>query len=61
VNVHVTDFEADTPIAKGLSIPDGAAQLLKMPLDPNRQLVGFTLCTLSNDVVIGLMAITLEQ
>ena len=61
VNVHVTDFEADTPIAKGLSIPDGAAQLLKMPLDPNRQLAGFTLCTLSNDVVIGLMAITLEQ
>jgi hypothetical protein len=61
VNVHVTDFEADTPIAKGLSIPDGAAQLLKMPLDPNRKLVGFTLCTLSNDVVIGLMAITLEQ
>ncbi len=60
-NIHVTDFEVDTPIAKGLSIPDGAAQLLKMPLDSNRQLVSLTLETLSNDVVIGLMAVTLEQ
>lgn len=60
VNIHVTDFEANTPIAKGLSIPDGAAQLLKMPLQPNRRLTGLTLRTLSNDVVIGLMAVTLE-
>ena len=61
VNIHVTDFEADTPIAKGLSIPNGAAQLLKMPLDSSRQLESLTLCTLSNDVVIGLMAVTFEQ
>ncbi len=61
VNIHVTDFEVDTPIAKGLSIPDGAAQLLKMPLDASRQLTGLTLRTLSNDVVIGLMAVTLER
>lgn len=60
VNIHVTDFEANTPIAKGLSIPDGAAQLLKMPLHPDRQLVSITLRTLSNDVVIGLMGVTLE-
>jgi len=60
VNIHVTDFEANTPIAKGLSIPDGAAQLLKMPLRPNSALCSITLRTLSNDVVIGLMAVTLE-
>lgn len=60
VNIHVTDFEANTPIAKGLSIPDGAAQLLKMPLSPDRYLRSITLRTLSNDVVIGLMGVTLE-
>lgn len=60
VNIHVTDFEADTPIAKGLSIPNGAAQLLKMPLQADRELVSLTLRTLSNDVVIGLMGVTLE-
>ena len=61
VNIHVTDFESNTPIARGLSIPDGAAQILKMPLDPARTLVSLTLRTLSNDVVIGLMAVTLEE
>lgn len=61
VNIHVTDFDADTPIAKGLSIPDGAAQILKMPLRQAHKLQGFSLHVLSNDVVIGLMAITLEK
>lgn len=61
VNIHVTDFDADTPIAKGLSIPSGAAQILKMPLQSTRQLQSLTLRTLSNDVVIGLMAVTLEK
>lgn len=60
VNIHVTDFEANTPIAKGLSIPNGAAQLLKMPLHADRELASLTLRTLSNDVVIGLMGVTLE-
>lgn len=40
-------------------IPGGAAQILKMPLDPGRELSSLTLRTLSNDVVIGLMAVTL--
>lgn len=61
VNIHVTDFEADTPIAKGLSIPDGAAQILKMPLSAGHRLTSISLHTLSNDVVIGLMAITLSE
>jgi hypothetical protein len=41
-------------------IPGGAAQLLGMRLNKKKKLVGLTLRTLSNDVVIGLMAVTLE-
>jgi len=39
----------------------GAAQLLRMPLRAQKKLQSLTLKTLSNDVVIGLMAITLEK
>ena len=42
-------------------IPDGAAQILKMPLRRFKKLQSLTLETLSNDVVVGLMAITLEK
>jgi hypothetical protein len=44
----------------GREIPGGAAQMLRMPLDPKKKLKSLTLRTLSNDVVIGLMAITLQ-
>jgi len=37
----------------------GAAQLLKMPLNPKKRLRSITLRTLSCDVVIGLMGVTL--
>ena len=37
----------------------GAAEILKMPLNPRKKLRRLTLRTLSNDVVIGLMAVTL--
>lgn len=39
----------------------GAAQLLKMPLNPKKKLRSITLRTLSCDVVIGLMGITLTR
>ena len=42
-------------------IEDGAAQILRMPLDGKKKLKNIILRTLSNDVVIGLMAITLEK
>ena len=42
-------------------IPDGAAQILKMPLRRGKKLQSLTLESLSNDVVIGMMAITLEK
>ena len=44
----------------GREIPGGAAQMLHMPLNPRKRLRSLTLRTLSNDVVIGLMAITLQ-
>ena len=40
-------------------IPGGAAQILKMPLHKNRELESLKVEVLSNDVVIGLMAVTL--
>ena len=39
----------------------GAAEILKMPLNPLKKLKKLTLRTLSNDVVIGLMGITLTN
>ena len=44
----------------GREIPGGAAQMLKMELDNKKQLSELSLRTLSNDVVIGLMGITLQ-
>ena len=44
----------------GREIPGGAAQMLRMSLNPKKKLKSLTLRTLSNDVVIGLMAITLQ-
>ncbi len=60
--VHTSDLtDASTPIAAGMGIPDGAAQILKMPLDSDKPLRLLRLVCLSNDVVIGLMGITLEE
>lgn len=42
-------------------IHHGAGVILKMPLNPKKNLRTMTLRTLSNDVVIGIMGITLEQ
>ena len=44
----------------GREIPGGAAQMLRMPLDQKKKLKSLTVRTLSNDVVIGLMALTLQ-
>jgi hypothetical protein len=45
----------------GREIPGGAAQMLRMPLNSRKKLKSLTVRTLSNDVVIGLMAVTLQQ
>ena len=43
------------------ALPGGAATLLDMPLNPKKKLRSLTLRTLSNEVVIGLMGITLQK
>ena len=42
----------------GRRIDGGAGVLLCLPLDPSRELASLTLTTLSNDVVVGLVAAT---
>lgn len=46
---------------QGGKIPGGAATVLELPLDPKRPLRSLTVRALANDVVIGLMAATLER
>ena len=43
------------------AIPGGAATVLDLPLDPGKKLRSLTVRTLANDVVIGLMAVTLVR
>lgn len=43
------------------ALPGGAATMLDMPLNPKKKLRSLTLRTLSNEVVIGLMGITLQK
>lgn len=45
----------------GREIPGGAAQMLIMPTNKNKRMRSLTLRTLSNDVVIGIMGITLQK
>jgi hypothetical protein len=40
-------------------VPGGAATVLDLPLNPKKELKSLTLSSLANDVVIGLMAVTL--
>ena len=42
-------------------ISDGAGQLLDMPVNPSKKLKDITLVTIANDVVIGLMGITVQR
>ena len=47
--------------SRGRKIPGGAATVLDLPLDPAKELRSLTVRTLGNEVVIGLMAVTLER
>ncbi len=46
---------------KGREVPGGAATILCLPLDPQKSLERLAVRTTANDVVIGLMAVTLER
>ena len=57
------DFTQYTSI-KGFStkaIDGGAATVLELPLDPQKKLKSLTVRALANDVVIGLMSVTLAR
>ena len=47
--------------ARGSIIPGGAATVLDLPLNPAKELKSLTLRTFSNELVIGLMAVTLGR
>jgi hypothetical protein len=67
VRVHLKTGEIIVPDEKsieeynGKKIDGGAATVLDLPLDPSKTLKMITLKTIANDVVIGLMGITLER
>jgi hypothetical protein len=67
VRVHLKSGQVDVPEAQtykraGRGIIDGgAATVMELPLDPARPLKSLTLRALANDVVIGLMGVTLDQ
>lgn len=42
-------------------LPHGAGVILNMPLNPKKQLTSIKIQTLSNDILIGVMGITLER
>lgn len=46
---------------QGRRIPGGAATVLDLPLDPAKELRSLTVRTLANEVVIGLMGLTLAR
>lgn len=63
IGIATGPASADLPTGKkpALTIPGGAAQLLDLPLNPEKKLKSLTLTTMANDVVVGLMAVTLRR
>jgi hypothetical protein len=54
-------LDVDKFKGKGGKVPGGAANVLDLPLNPAKELKSLTVRTLANEVVIGLMAVTLER
>lgn len=57
----VSDYDDSIKDYNGKMIEGGAATVLDIPLDKNKTLKSLILKTVSNDVVIGLMAVTLSR
>ena len=53
--------ETDMRVTRDREIPGGAGVLVDMDLNPGKTLQSLTLRALSNDVVIGMMALTLQD
>lgn len=61
VSPHLGDAMNISPTeVYGRELKGGAGQILSMPLNPKKKVKSFQLTTLSRDVVVGLMAITLQ-
>jgi len=58
---HVRVLDPNTFKGQGRVIPGGAGTVLALALDPTKELQSLTVRALANDVVIGLMAATLER
>jgi hypothetical protein len=54
--LNVDDFKG-----RGGVVPGGAANVLELPLDASKELRSLTVGALANEVVIGLMAATLQR
>jgi hypothetical protein len=54
-------LDLDTFKGKGGKVPGGAATVLDLPLNPDKKLKSLTMRALANEVVIGLMSVTLER
>lgn len=61
VRVHLKTGEMTTRLEKEQKIDGGAATVLDLSLDSSRELKDLKLVTLANEVVIGLMAVTLAK
>lgn len=61
IPVRTDKVDGTVGIRQPRIIEGGAAEILRMPLDRRKELRSLSLETLSNDVVIGLMAVTLEK
>jgi hypothetical protein len=54
-------LEVETFKGRGKEVPGGAATVLDLPLNPAKELKSLTVRALANEVVIGLMSVTLER
>ena len=63
LQLRMNKGKADDPSGKVAQkeIPGGAAQMLDLPLNPKKKLRRLVVRTLANDVVVGLMGVTLQK
>lgn len=54
-------LDSDHFKGRGGEVPGGAATVLALPLDPGRELKALNLRALANEVVIGLLSVTVER
>ncbi len=54
-------LDVETFKGKGGKISGGAATVLDLPLNPQKELKSLTVRALANEVVIGLMSVTLAR